>query len=65
MNDKDRSYNPKGEVEGRFTDWRMGPISEEAEDMIDLVERGPLGSGETEGKHLPDIELEDRCEQNF
>jgi len=45
LNDKDRSYNLRGEVERRFADWRMRPISEEAERMINLVERGPLGSG--------------------
>jgi hypothetical protein len=57
MNDKDRSYNRKREMERRFADWRMRSLSEEAGMMINLVERGPLGSGETAGTNPPDSVL--------
>jgi hypothetical protein len=36
----------------------MGLISDETKKMINLVERGPLGSGEMIGTYLPDSELE-------
>ncbi|MCW3132836.1 MAG: hypothetical protein N2V78_00650 [Methanophagales archaeon] len=44
-------------MERRFGDWRMRSISGEARMMINLVERGPLGSGETAGTLLPDSVL--------
>lgn len=47
----------KREMERRFADWRMRSLSEEAGVMINLVERGPLGSGETAGTNPPDSVL--------
>ena len=48
-------------MERRFTDWRMRPISEEAKMNINLVERGPLGSGggsgETSSIHRDGIKM--------
>ena len=44
-------------MERRFADWRMRSLSEEAGVMINLTERGPLGSGETADVHLLDSEL--------
>ena len=38
------------EMEWRLADWRMGSISYEAKMMINLVERGPLGSGGGSGE---------------
>jgi len=46
------------EVGRRDADWRMGPTSEEAERMINLVERGALGSGKVVGTHSPYSEME-------
>ncbi|MCL0058709.1 hypothetical protein M1O47_03410 [Dehalococcoidia bacterium] len=63
MNDKDRSYNLEREVERRFADWRMGLISEEAERMINSVEREPLGSGKTVRTHPPHLEVGKGCQQ--
>ena len=51
----------KREMERRFADWRMRSLSEETGMMINLVERGPLDSGETAGTHSLDSVLGYGC----
>ncbi|MCL0036423.1 hypothetical protein M1O16_03855 [Dehalococcoidia bacterium] len=41
----------------------MGLISEEAERMINSVEREPLGSGKTVRTHPPHLEVGKGCQQ--